>query len=81
LSQWEVHGSLGGEIKVQPWGERSFYADDPWHNPLCFVAAGLTVFTASVASSVKHSATNQSPLNTTLRVPHRETEHVDASES
>jgi len=40
LSQWEVHGSLGGEIKVQPWGERSFYAEDPWHNPLCFVEAG-----------------------------------------
>ena len=40
LSQGEVHGSPGGEISVQPWGERSFYAEDPWHNPLCFVQAG-----------------------------------------
>ena len=40
LSKGEVHGSPGGEISVQPWGERSFYAVDPWHNPLCFVEAG-----------------------------------------
>ena len=40
LSQGEVHGSPGGEISVQPWGERSFYAEDPWNNPLCFVEAG-----------------------------------------
>lgn len=26
-----------GEIEVRPWGERSFYADDPFGNPLCFV--------------------------------------------
>jgi predicted enzyme related to lactoylglutathione lyase len=40
LSQEPVHGSPGGTIKVQPWGERSFYAEDHWHNPLCFVEAG-----------------------------------------
>jgi hypothetical protein len=40
LSQEDVHGSPGGEISVQPWGERSFYAEDRWHNPLCFVEAG-----------------------------------------
>jgi predicted enzyme related to lactoylglutathione lyase len=40
LSKAGVHGSSGGEIVVRPWGERSFYADDPWHNPLCFVEAG-----------------------------------------
>src|SRR5262249_59448261 len=40
LSPGEVHGSPGGQISVQPWGERSFYAEDPWHNPLCFVEAG-----------------------------------------
>ena len=40
LSREEVHGSPGGEINVHPWGERSFYAEDPWHNPLCFVEAG-----------------------------------------
>jgi catechol-2,3-dioxygenase len=40
LSQGDVHGSAGGTIAVQPWGERSFYAEDRWHNPLCFVEAG-----------------------------------------
>jgi catechol-2,3-dioxygenase len=40
LSQEEVHGSPAGKITVQPWGERSFYAFDRWHNPLCFVEAG-----------------------------------------
>jgi catechol-2,3-dioxygenase len=40
LSQEDVHGSSGGKISVQPWGERSFYAADRWHNPLCFVEAG-----------------------------------------
>lgn len=40
LSQEDVHGVPGGKISVQPWGERSFYAEDRWHNPLCFVEAG-----------------------------------------
>jgi predicted enzyme related to lactoylglutathione lyase len=40
LSKEEVHGESGGKISVRPWGERSFYAQDPWHNPLCFVEAG-----------------------------------------
>ena len=40
LSRDEVHGAPGGKISVQPWGERSFYAEDRWHNPLCFVEAG-----------------------------------------
>jgi predicted enzyme related to lactoylglutathione lyase len=40
LLQEEVHGSPGGKISVQPWGERSFYAQDRWNNPLCFVEAG-----------------------------------------
>ena len=26
-----------GEIATRPWGERSFYVDDPFGNPLCFV--------------------------------------------
>ena len=25
------------DIEVQPWGERSFYAHDPFENPICFV--------------------------------------------
>jgi len=31
-------------IAVQPWGERSFYAKDPFGNPICFVDE-RTVFT------------------------------------
>jgi predicted enzyme related to lactoylglutathione lyase len=27
-----------GKIAVRPWGERSFYASDPFGNPLCFVS-------------------------------------------
>jgi len=40
LSDEDVHGARGGAITVRPWGERSFYAEDPWQNPLCFVEAG-----------------------------------------
>lgn len=44
LSQESVHDAPGGGIVVRPWGERSFYALDPWSNPLCFVEEG-TVYT------------------------------------
>jgi len=40
LSSETVHGEPGGAITVRPWGERSFYALDPWKNPLCFVEVG-----------------------------------------
>lgn len=40
LSKEVVHGEPGGKITVRPWGERSFYAEDKWKNPLCFVEAG-----------------------------------------
>lgn len=40
LSREMVHGVSGGGISVRPWGERSFYAEDRWRNPLCFVDAG-----------------------------------------
>ena len=40
LSREDVHGVSGGGISVRPWGERSFYAEDKWENPLCFVEAG-----------------------------------------
>jgi catechol 2,3-dioxygenase-like lactoylglutathione lyase family enzyme len=33
-----------GQIAGRPWGEQSFYAADPFDNPLCFVAR-RTVFT------------------------------------
>ncbi|MEV0398474.1 VOC family protein [Actinoallomurus sp. NPDC050550] len=35
-----VHDAPVGAIAVRPWGERSFYAQDPWGNPLCFVEEG-----------------------------------------
>jgi len=40
LSAHEVHGEPGGRISVRPWGERSFYIEDPWRNPMCFVEEG-----------------------------------------
>jgi len=40
LSAEMVHGTPAGEAVVRPWGEKSFYADDPWGNPLCFVDEG-----------------------------------------
>jgi hypothetical protein len=33
-----------GAIAQRPWGEESFYATDPFGNPLCFVSSA-TVFT------------------------------------
>lgn len=39
----DVHGDPGGEIATRPWGERSFYVQDPWRNSLCFVDA-RTIF-------------------------------------
>src|SRR4029450_3715447 len=47
LSQETVHDAPGGGIVVRPWGERSFYAVDPWKNPLCFVEEG-TVYTGEM---------------------------------
>ena len=37
LSREIVHGESAGEVVSRPWGERSFYADDPFGNALCFV--------------------------------------------
>ena len=44
LSETDVHGDPAGEILTRPWGERCFYAEDPFGNPLCFVDAA-TLFT------------------------------------
>lgn len=44
LSSGDVHDAPGSDIAVRPWGERSFYVQDPWGNPLCFVEEG-TVYT------------------------------------
>jgi hypothetical protein len=40
LSAESVHGASGGGMVVRPWGERSFYVEDPWKNSLCFVEEG-----------------------------------------
>ena len=40
----DVHGSASGEIVTRPWGERSFYAEDPFGNKICFVDR-TTMFT------------------------------------
>ncbi len=40
LAQDNIHNAPGSAISVRPWGERSFYAEDKWANPLCFVEAG-----------------------------------------
>jgi hypothetical protein len=40
LSPESVHDAPAGGIVVRPWGERSFYVEDPWKNPLCFVEEG-----------------------------------------
>lgn len=37
LSRKQVHDESAGEIVQRPWGERSFYVEDPWGNQLCFV--------------------------------------------
>src|SRR6266436_1458466 len=36
LAKEDVHGADAGAIVKRPWGERSFYAEDPWGNGLCF---------------------------------------------
>lgn len=37
LSTEDVHDASAGEIVKRPWGELSFYVEDPWGNGLCFV--------------------------------------------
>jgi catechol 2,3-dioxygenase-like lactoylglutathione lyase family enzyme len=44
LAKEDVHGADAGAIVQRPWGERSFYAEDPWGNGLCFVDEN-TLFT------------------------------------
>lgn len=44
LSTEDVHGDSAGDLVRRPWGERSFYAHDPWGNGLCFVDES-TLFT------------------------------------
>ena len=44
LAKEDVHGEDAGAIVKRPWGELSFYAEDPWGNGLCFVDES-TLFT------------------------------------
>lgn len=44
LAEKDVHGEPAGEIVTRPWGERCFYVEDPFGNPLCFVDS-KTLFT------------------------------------
>jgi uncharacterized glyoxalase superfamily protein PhnB/catechol 2,3-dioxygenase-like lactoylglutathione lyase family enzyme len=37
LAKDRVHDQNAGEIVKRPWGELSFYVEDPWGNGLCFV--------------------------------------------
>ena len=37
LAQDRYHDQEAGEIVKRPWGEVSFYVEDPWGNGLCFV--------------------------------------------
>jgi predicted enzyme related to lactoylglutathione lyase len=51
LSKDTIHGrDPAGVIAKRPWGERSFYAVDPFGNGLCFVDAD-TVFTGDTQST------------------------------
>ena len=40
LASYDIRGASAGAPVARPWGERSFYCDDPWGNPLCFVEEG-----------------------------------------
>jgi len=37
LAQDRYHDQEAGQIVKRPWGELSFYVEDPWGNGLCFV--------------------------------------------
>lgn len=42
MSKGDVHGDPAGRIATRPWGERSFYVEDPFGNKLCFVDRATT---------------------------------------
>lgn len=37
LIEGDIHDAPAGQIQKRPWGERSFYAQDPFGNKICFV--------------------------------------------
>jgi catechol 2,3-dioxygenase-like lactoylglutathione lyase family enzyme len=44
LAKDRYHDQNAGQIVKRPWGEVSFYVEDPWGNGLCFVDE-TTLFT------------------------------------
>jgi len=44
LAPFTVHGEPASDVLKRPWGEVSFYVNDPWGNELCFVEQG-TLYT------------------------------------
>ena len=46
LAPARVHDAEAGAIVTRPWGERSFYVEDPFGNQLCFVDEA-TLFTGT----------------------------------
>jgi len=40
LAAGATSDSMRGKVGVRAWGERSFYASDPWGNPFCIVQSG-----------------------------------------
>ena len=49
LAQDRYHDQEAGQIVKRPWGEVSFYVEDPWGNGLCFVDE-KTLFTGVALS-------------------------------
>ena len=45
-------------IEIRPWGERSFYARDPFDNPICFVDS-QTLFTTESSWEDTHRPADQ----------------------
>jgi hypothetical protein len=41
-------------------GERSFYVEDPWRNPLCFVEAGTDIRIVAIRASAASEAGERS---------------------
>jgi catechol 2,3-dioxygenase-like lactoylglutathione lyase family enzyme len=46
FSSDDIHGDPAGQIAERPWGERSFYVEDPFGNRIAFVDR-TTVFLGS----------------------------------
>jgi catechol 2,3-dioxygenase-like lactoylglutathione lyase family enzyme len=56
-----------GAIARRPWGERSFYMNDPFGNPICFVDAA-SVFTGQGAPAKDSSPDSAPGVTTTIYV-------------